>query len=172
MSQVEGMKSRGEKSLNYAIRDTAAYERQSQVSVSEGRSPTVVSDLLPLKAGRARGRDAVPLGGGGVLLGGRRSSPFALSLPLLAVTLRLRLREDPARVPRAPPLPLPFPPPLELPPRPLPRLATGGSCGGGASASSPEEDDGSSCAPQLPDPISFLRCSRKSLTTCCSRLLA
>jgi hypothetical protein len=166
------MKITGEKSLNYAIRDTAAYERQSQVSVSEGRSPTVVSDLLPLKAGRARGRDAVPLGGGGVLLGGRRSSPFALSLLLLAVTLRLRLREDPARVPRAPPLPLPFPPPLELPPRPLPRLATGGSCGGGASASSPEEDDGSSCAPQLPAPISFLRCSRKSLTTCCNRLLA
>lgn len=107
--------------------------------------------------------------------------PFAPSnsLPLLAVTLRLRLREGPARAPRALPLP-PLPPfpaatPTEPPLRPLPRLATGR--GGVSSPSKEEEEDDSSWALILPllvffDFPSCRCCSRKSLTTCCNRLLA
>ncbi len=54
-------------------------------------SPVVSLGVLPL-TGRARGRDAVPLGRGGVLLGELKSdSAPSNSLPLLAVTLRLRL---------------------------------------------------------------------------------
>ncbi len=74
-------------------------------------SPVVSLGVLPL-TGRARGRDAVPLGRGGVLLGELKSdSAPSNSLPLLAVTLRLRLREGPARAPRTLPLP-PLPPPF------------------------------------------------------------
>jgi hypothetical protein len=118
------------------------------------------------------------------LPGEGKSDPSAPSLPLLAVTLRLRLREGPVRAPRAPPL-LPLPPlpplfpaeaPTALPLRPLPRLATGR---GGASTSSPskeEDDEVSSCVPLVLllffDLLSLCRCSRKSLTTCCKRLLA
>ncbi len=110
------------------------------------------------------------------MLGELKSDPFALSnSPPLAVTLRLRLRESPARAPRALPLP-PLPPfPAEPPLRPLPRLATGR--GGGSSPSKEEEED-SSCALLVPllvfldDFPSFRCCSRKSLTTCCNRLLA
>ena len=102
------------------------------------------------------------------------------SLPLLAATLRLRLRLGPARAPRAlplPPLPLPFPvvAPTEPPLRPLPRLAAGR---GGTSTSSPSlEEEDSSCGLLVPlllffDLPSLRCCSRKSLTTCCNRLLA
>jgi len=147
-------------------------------------SPVVSLGVLPL-TGRARGRDAVPLGSGGVLLGELKSDCApSNSLPLLAVTLRLRLREGPARAPRTlplPPLPPPFPAavPTGPPLRPLPRLATGR---GGTSTLSPspsleEEEEDSSCALLVPLLLLFelpsLRCcSRKSLTTCCSRLLA
>ena len=141
-------------------------------------NPVVSCDVFPL-TGRARGRDAVPLGGGGVLLGEFKSNPFAPSnsLPLLAVTLRLRLRERPARAPRALPLPpVPFPAvaPTEPPLRPLPRLATGR----GVVLSPSEEEEDSPCALLAPllvffdDLPSFRCCSRKSLTTCCNRLLA
>jgi hypothetical protein len=114
------------------------------------------------------------------LLNELKSDISAPSLLLLAVTLRLRLREGPARAPRAFPLPplLPFPAaaPTEPPLRPLPRLATGR--GGGSFPSKEEEEEDSSCAllvlllvffDGLP---SFRCCSRKSLTTCCNRLLA
>jgi hypothetical protein len=111
-----------------------------------------------------------------------RSDPSAPSnsLPLLAVTLRLRLREGPARAPLALPLP-PLPPfpaaaPTKPPLRPLPRLATGR--GAVSFPSKEEEEEDSSCALLVPllvffaDLPSFRRCSRKSLTTCCNRLLA
>jgi hypothetical protein len=111
------------------------------------------------------------------LLGERKSDPFAPSnsLPLLAVTLRLRFREGPARAPRAPLVPFPAATPTEPPLRPLPRLVTGR---GGALSPSEEEEEDSPCA--LPVPLlvffddwpSFRCCSRKSLTTCCNRLLA
>ena len=95
----------------------------------------------------------------------------------MAVTLRLRLREGLARAPRALPLP-PFPAavPTERPLRPLPRLVTGR--GGASSPSKEEEEEDSSCALLVPllvffdDLPSFRCCSRKSLTTCCNRLLA
>lgn len=103
-----------------------------------------------------------------------------MSDPSNSLPLRLRLRKDPARAPRAVPLPL-LPPflaaaPAEPPLRPLPRLGSG--CGGMSSPSKEEEEDDSTC--MLPVPLlvffdglpSFRRCSRKSLTTCCKRLLA
>ena len=83
---------------------------EDQRSGSEDRHTDLyLRDPLPLSA------DAVPLGGGGgVLLCKRRSFPSestpSLPPPLLVeVTLRLRLREGPARAPR--PRALPSSPP-------------------------------------------------------------
>jgi hypothetical protein len=137
-------------------------------------------DPVPLKAGLARGRDAVPLGrGGGDSLCELRSCPPALTLSLLAVTLRLRFREGPARAPRVLPLPLPplpllFPAsPTELPSPALPRLVVGR---GGISTSLSEDVVEESSPPALASllliSVARFRCSRKSLTTCCRRLLA
>jgi hypothetical protein len=116
------------------------------------------------------------------LLGELKSDPSATSNSalLLAVTPRLRLRDGPARAARALPLP-PLPPfpaaaPTKPPLRPLPRLAT--DRGSVSSSSKEEEDEDSSCALLVPllvffdDFPSFRCCSRKSLTTCCNRLLA
>lgn len=134
---------------------------------------------LRFDSGRAFGfgRDAVPLGkGGGVFETERRSDPLESS-PLtlgVGVLLRLRLRDVPAltlrpRPPLAPPLPRLFlVAPFEL--KPLPRLATGAD---GAAPSSDDSEDGSGDSSRvLCAANSLLRCSRKSSTTCCRRLLA
>jgi hypothetical protein len=135
---------------------------------------------LRFDSGRAfgLGRDAVPPGkGGGVLDTERRSDPLGSSPLILGVgvVLRLRLRELSAltlRPPLAPPLPRLFlVAPFELkPPRPLSRLATGAD--GAAPSSDDESEDGSGDSSRVLRAVSFLRCSRKSSTTCCRRLLA